>query len=444
MQFISNTQENKNEMLKAVGASSFEALIAKVPKDLRQFEMQVPQGVSEMELLRELVEIGRENKNFHDYACYLGAGVYDHFIPTAVNVLAHRSEFITSYTPYQGEASQGTLQSIYEFQSLICELTGMDYSNASMYDGASAFAEAALLAIRYTGRRKILMPESVHPEYRAVVKTYLSYVGAEVIEIPCAQGAADVAALKKSVDSETAAVLVQHPNFFGILEEVQEISDLTHAAGALFVTAVNPLSLGILETPGEYGADIAVGEGQPLGNPVAYGGPHFGFFTVREPLLRKIPGRIAGMTVDKTGKRAFVLTLQAREQHIRREKATSNICTNHSLCALKGAIYLSLLGKTGLKKIALLNYQKAHETRKKLLEIKGVKPFSDKPFFNEFAVMIEKSPEKVAAAMKEHKILGPLELSRFYPSMKNTYLLAVTETRTPADEKRLLEAVSGL
>jgi glycine dehydrogenase subunit 1 len=441
MQYISNTEKDKAEMLKAIGVQSFEELVAQVPPSLRKFDWNIPKGVSELELTRELVELGRANRHFHSYACYLGAGNYDHFIPTVVGQLAHRGEFITAYTPYQGEASQGTLQSIYEFQSLICELTAMDFSNASMYDGASSLAEAALLALRSSGRKKILLPDTVHPEYRTVVQTYVSCIDAEIVTVPTEGGTISVSSLKKLLDSDTAAMIVQHPNFFGLFEDVHAVSEATHAAGALLIACVNPISLGVLEPPGEYGADIAVGEGQPLGNPVSYGGPHFGFFTVKEALLRKIPGRIAGMTVDKVGRRSFVLTLQAREQHIRREKATSNICTNHALCALKGAIYMTLLGAKGIRKIGLLNLKNAHDTHERLLKIKGVRAFSNKPFFNEFALIIDKDEKKLKENLETQKIIGPLSLSRFYPDMKSAYLFAVTENRTAADMDRLVRAI---
>lgn len=442
MQYISNTAEDKRALCEAIGVSDFEGLLTKIPKRLRQFSWDLPKGVSELELFRELVETGKANHHFHDFACYLGAGVYDHFIPTVVGQLAHRSEFITSYTPYQGEASQGTLQFIYEYQSLICELTGMDYSNASMYDGASSLAEAALLALRSTGRKKILIPETVHPEYRKVTETYVSSIDCQIVTIPMKDFGADTAALKKHLGADTAAVIFQQPNFFGVFEEAREITELAHGAGALVIACVNPISLGALETPGEYGADIAVGEGQPLGNPVSFGGPHFGFFTVKADLLRKMPGRICGATVDKNGKRAFVLTLQAREQHIRREKATSNICTNHSLCALKGAIYMSLLGPKGLKKVALINLKKAAETHERLLKIRGVKALSDKHYFNEFAIQIDRDPASLRDSLRKNKIMGPLPLNRFYPALKNAYLVAVTENRTEADLARLEKAVS--
>ncbi len=430
-------------MLEVIGVSKFEDLLVKIPKSLRDFRMKLPEGTSELELLREMVEIGRRNKNFHDYASYLGGGNYDHFVPTAVDVLAHRGEFITSYTPYQGEASQGTLQSIYEYQSLICELTGMDYSNASMYDGASALAEAALLALRSTGRKKILVPDTIHPEYRAVVRTYTSCLEVEMVSVPMAvDGGLDIQRLNQCLGDDVAAVLVQQPNFFGLLEDVRAVAEAAHKCGALFIACVNPISLGVLEAPGEYGADIAVGEGQPLGNLVSFGGPHFGFFTVKGDLLRKMPGRIAGMSLDKAGRRSFVLTLQAREQHIRREKATSNICTNHSLCALKGAIYLSLLGKKGLKKLALLNLKNAHQTHEALLKIKGVREFSKRPFFNEFPLYLDKDGKSLELSLSENKILGPLALQDFYPQMKGAHLFAVTENRTSADCRRLVKAVS--
>ncbi len=441
MQYISNTAEDKQAMLKAIGVPSFEALIQKVPKGLRDFQLRLPEGISELDLMREMVDIGKKNKHFHDYACYLGAGNYDHFIPTVVQHLAHRGEFITSYTPYQGEASQGTLQSIYEFQSLMCELTGMDFSNASMYDGASSLAEAAILAIRSTGRTRLLVSGGVHPEYRTVVETYVTALDTEIVDIPLKDGATDVARLKEELKREPAAVLIQQPNFFGVLEEPQAFSKAVHDAGALLIACVNPISLGVLHTPGSYGADIAVGEGQPLGNPVSFGGPHFGFFTVKEDLLRKIPGRIAGMTVDKAGRRSFVLTLQAREQHIRREKATSNICTNHSLCALKAAIYLSLLGPKGLRKLALLNLKNAKAAYDALTKLPKVKPFSMKPFFNEFALFIDKDVRALKASLEKHKILGPLPLARHGRAFENAYLFAVTENRTAQDLERLVAAV---
>jgi glycine dehydrogenase subunit 1 len=443
MHYLSNTPQDRAKILKTIGVSGFEDLISNIPKSLRNFKWNIPAGISELELDRQLDEIGHLNKNFKYSIPFIGGGNYDHFVPAVVDRLALRGEFITAYTPYQGEASQGTLQSMYEYQSLICELTAMDASNASMYDGASSLAEAALLALRSTERKKIVVPATLHPEYVQVIRTYLSFVDSEIVVAPALEGAVDLSFLRKIVDSQTAAVIVQQPNFFGVLEEAAAIADLAKKAGALLIACVNPVSLGVIQPPGEFGADIAVGEGQPLGNPVSYGGPHFGFFTVKESLLRKIPGRIAGMTVDKIGRRAFVLTLQAREQHIRREKATSNICTNQALCALKGAIYLTLLGSKGLKKLGLLNLGNAHAAYERLLKIKGVRKFSDKPFFNEFTLWIDKDPVRLGDNLKKRHILGPLALRRFHSQMDCGYLVAVTEKRTPEDIQRLAEAVEA-
>ena len=440
MQYIPTGADDRARMLRAIGVESFEDLIANVPKALRLARLDLPAGISELELDREFDEIGSANKNFKYHTPYIGAGNYDHFIPAAVDRLAMRGEFLTAYTPYQGEASQGTLQALYEYQSLISELTAMDFSNGSMYDGASSLAEAALLAVRSTGRRKVILPEAVHPEYAAVVRTYLSHLGTEVITAPLVDGGTDAAALERLVGADTAAVIFQQPNFFGFLEDARALADAAHAAGALAIACVNPISLGIVAPPGEYGADIAVGEGQPLGNPVSFGGPHFGFFTVKAELLRKIPGRIAGVSVDADGERAFVLTLQAREQHIRREKATSNICTNQALCALRGAVYLALLGRPGIRKVALLNLQNAAETCKRLLAIRGVERFSARPFFNEFTLRIRKDKARLEASLKKHGILGPLCLERFGP-YPDAWLVAVTEKRTAADLERLARAV---
>lgn len=442
MDYISNTKKDQQKMLETVGVSSFEALISNIPKSLRSFKWGIDAGVSELELDRRLDEIAHANKNFKYHICYLGAGVYDHFIPAVVDRIASRGEFITAYTPYQGEASQGSLQSMYEYQSMICELTGMDYSNASMYDGASSLAEAVLLAIKSTGRKKILIPKALHPEYSQVIKTYVSCLDCEIIEIPMNDGGLDTKALKASLNSDVAAVVIQQPNFFGVLEEeLEQISSQAHSAGALLIACVNPISLGMIAPPGEYAADIAVGEGQSLGNTVSFGGPHFGFFAVKNEFLRKMPGRIAGMTVDKAGKRAFVLTLQAREQHIRREKATSNICTNQALCALKATLYLALLGREGLKKLSLLNFQNAHQAYTRLLRIKGVTEFSSRNFFNEFVLRIDKDPAKLKINLEKRGILGPLALESFYSQMKSTYLFAVTEKRTDEDLEKLANAI---
>lgn len=442
MEYISNTKEDHHKMLDAIGVESFESLVKNIPEALRGFQWGLSKGMSELELDRYLDEIGHANKNFKYHICYLGAGVYDHFIPAAVNRIASRGEYITAYTPYQGEASQGSLQVMYEYQSMICELTGMDYSNASMYDGGSSLAEAVLLAMRYTDRKKILISEALHPEYKQIIRTYTSCTDCEIVEMPTKECALDKEFLCEALDENVAALVVQQPNFFGVLEDhLKNISEKVHGLGGLLIACVNPISLGLLSSPGEYDADIAVGEGQSLGNTASFGGPHFGFFTVKEVLLRKIPGRIAGMTVDKTGKRAFALTLQAREQHIRREKATSNICTNQALCALKATVYLALLGKAGLKKLSLLNYQNAHEVYRRILKIPAVSEVTKKTFFNEFPVQIEKDPKRLRKSLKKYGILGPLALEQFYPDQPSRYLFAVTEKRTNEDLEKLVRAI---
>jgi len=441
MDFISGRNEDKTEMLRTIGAASIESLLCAIPKSLRSFSIEIPEALSAIDLERETKRIAASNADFDRWACYLGAGVYDHFVHPATESLAHRSEFITAYTPYQGEASQGALQAIYEYQSLICELTAMDCSNASMYDGASALAEAAVLALRGTERKKILLSAAVHPDSRAVLKTYLSFFDAEVVEVPVTGCVTDLGRLESLADEKTAAIIFQQPNFFGAIEEAGLISEAAHRPGALLIASVNPVSLGVLAPPGEYGADIAVGDGQPLGNRVAFGGPHFGFFAVRDSFLRKMPGRIAGMTVDHEGRRAFVLTLQAREQHIRREKATSNICTNHALGALKGAIQLCLLGKEGLKRLSLLNVHKAHQVYRRLLKIKGVFPVGTHPFFNEFVLEIKKDPAALHKKMAAQRIIGPLALGPLDASRRGQYLFAVTEKRTEEELSRLVRSL---
>ncbi|HHT9126785.1 MAG TPA: aminomethyl-transferring glycine dehydrogenase subunit GcvPA [Candidatus Brocadiia bacterium] len=443
MDFVPCTDKDKELMLKEIGVDSIEALLADIPESLKKFDLKLPKALSEMELVKELKAVSEENINVGQYASFLGAGAYEHFIPSVVNALASRGEFVTSYTPYQAEVSQGTLQAIYEFQSMICELTVMDVANASMYDGASALAEAALLSIRHTCRRKIVISQAVHPEYRQVVKTYLQCLNIEIIEIPAPDGTTDIDALKTAVDDGTASLLIQMPNFFGCLEEINDIAKAAHKHGALFIACVNPISLGIIKPPGEYGADIAVGEGQSVGNPLYYGGPYIGFFAVKKELMRKIPGRIAGATTDAKGRRAFVLTLQAREQHIRRQKATSNICTNQALCALRTCIYLSILGKQGLAELARLNLHKSHYAMEEICKLKGFEPLFKKPFFNEFAIRVtdDRTIDLINESLLKERIIGGLDLARFYPALKDSMLLCVTETKCKDDIDRLVSAL---
>jgi glycine dehydrogenase subunit 1 len=443
MDFVPCTDKDKEVMLKEIGVGGIEALLADIPQSLKKFDLNLPKALSEMELVKELKSAAEKNVNVSEYTSFLGAGAYEHFIPSVVDHLSSRGEFATSYTPYQAEVSQGTLQAIYEFQSMICELTAMDVANASMYDGASALAEAAVLSIRHTDRHKVVISQAVHPEYREALKTYLQCLNIEIVEIPAIEGITDVDALSRTVDDDTASVLIQMPNFFGCLEEVDEIAKVAHKHGALFIACVNPISLGIIKPPGDYGADIAVGEAQGMGNPLYYGGPYIGFFAVKKELMRRVPGRIAGATTDVKGRRAFVLTLQAREQHIRRQKATSNICTNQALCALRTCIYLSILGKQGFTKLARLNLRKSHYAMEEICKLKGFEPLFNKPFFNEFAIRVTdgRTAQQINESLLKEKIIGGLDLSRFYPALKNSMLFCVTETKGKDDIDRLAAAL---
>lgn len=442
LKFTPHTEKDKRQMFEAIGVKSVEDLFKFIPQSLRSAKLDLSEGVSELELKKTINDKAQKNKSTEDFISFLGAGAYEHFIPQAVESVVSRGEFLTAYTPYQAEASQGTLQAIYEYQSLICELTGMDAANASMYDGASALAEAVLLAVRETERVRIISSDSLHPEYRHVLKTYLEGYKVELVEILSSGGVLDEYALKKQIDQDTACVIVQNPNFFGCIEKAEKIENIAHAYGALLIACVNPISLGILKSPGEYNADIAVGEGQPLGIPLNYGGPYLGFFAVKEKYLRKMPGRIVGMTKDAEGKRGYVLTLQAREQHIRREKATSNICTNEGLMALTACVYLSLVGKEGIKEIAYQNVVKSHYLKDRIARLKGYELIFDRPFFNEFVIKCKKEPDKINNALRREGVIGGLSLGRFYPRMKDCMLICVTETKSKEDLGKLVSALS--
>ena len=428
-------------MLRAIGVSSFEGLVAGVPKLIPRANLKVPAGLSEPELLRHCGELAGRNRALDPEACFLGAGAYSHWIPSVVRYITSRGEFLTAYTPYQAEASQGTLQAMYEFQSLLCDLTEMDVANASLYEGGSALAEACLLAARETGRSRLVIAQSVHPEYRQTVRTYLKQSGIRVVEGTAVHGAMDPQALAAQVDSTTAALVVQMPNAFGCLESVEELSALAHAQGALFIVAVNPISLGILRPPGSYGADIAVGEGQPLGTDLNYGGPYLGLFACRKELLRKIPGRIVGMTKVAHGRRGFTLTLQTREQHIRRAKATSNVCTNEAMMALGAAVYLGALGKEGFRDLALQNLQKAHYCRDRLTEIPGVRLLFPGSFFNEFALEMPMDPERLNRNLLQEGFLGGFPLKRWDRKLANGWLVCATEIHNRASMDRFVQAV---
>ena len=446
MDYIPNTDYDKTLMLREMGVSSFEALIKDIPELLRKFPLKLPDGISEPQVIKILKDLSENNISTGTHISFLGAGAYEHYIPSVVDHLASRSEFYTCYTPYQPEVSQGTLQVIYEFQTLMCELTGMDVANASMYDGSTALAEAALLAIRLKERTKIVCSRAIHPEYRQVLKIYLMCFHAEIVEIDTPEGITPIEELKKLIDDKTAAVLIQNPNFFGCIEDMETISNIIHKYDMLFIACMNPISLGILKPPGEYNADIAVGEAQVLGNYLNYGGPYLGFFTVKNELLRKMPGRIAGETVDSNGKRCFVLTLQAREQHIRREKATSNICTNQALLALRACIYLCALGKKGIAELANLNIQKSHYAYESLRTLNNLEPTFKKPFFNEFAIRIKGNlnVNKINEHLLKNGIVGGLDLSGFYPELKNDMLLCVTETKSKDSIDRLITELSKI
>jgi glycine dehydrogenase subunit 1 len=446
MPYIPNTDADRQGMLAAIGVKSFEQLLEDIPTELRwKGTPDLPPGCSEMEVVREVEALAGDNAAAPGVVSFLGGGVYDHFIPGAIAELLARSEFYTAYTPYQAEVSQGTLTAIFEFQTLICQLTGMEVANASVYDGASSLGEAALMAQAATGRRELAVAGTVNPLYRQVLRTYTRGLKMVIREIPCPHGQVDLAALERMTGPETAAVMIQHPNFLGILEPQKEVIELAQKAGALAVVSVDPISLGLLQPPGLLGADIAVGEGQPLGIPQGFGGPLLGFLACRQKLLRRMPGRLVGQTTDDHGRRGFVLTLQTREQHIRREKATSNICTNHALNALAATIYLSLMGRQGLVDVAHLCLQKSHYARDRICEISGFESAFEQPFFREFVIHTPVPPGEIVTALVERSLLAGVDLSRFDLGLDDGLLMAVTEKRTRADIDRLaaeLEAFS--
>jgi glycine dehydrogenase subunit 1 len=445
MNFIPNTDSQNERLLARIGVKSVEELFADVPKEVRlQRPLAIKGGMSEQELVKHVKGLADLNKTVEGYSSYLGAGAYEHYIPSFIDQLLLRSEFYTAYTPYQPEISQGTLQAIYEYQTLVCELTGMDVTNASMYDGASALAEAALMTCDATRREKVLVLQTVHPEYREVLKTYLPPRGVELVEIPFKDGVIDQQALEAAFQEDIAGVLVQNPNFFGSIEKAEEIVRLAHAKGALVVMSVNPVSLGLLKSPGECGADIVVGEGQPFGNSLNFGGPYLGFLSCRDKFVRRMPGRIVGATTDKNGKKGYVLTLQAREQHIRREKATSNICSNEALCALAFTMHLSALGKTGVKELAYLNLQNAHYAAQEIAKIPGMNLAFSNPFFHEFVIVSTIDPAKINSVLLEDKIIGGLDLGRFYPELDHHLLYCVTETKSKADIDRLVARLGAI
>ena len=430
-------------MLRTIGVSSFDDLIVDIPEDIRLKRALDILPASDEPQVRKLLEgLAAANRSTSEYVSYLGGGAYDHFIPVAIKTIASRSEFYTAYTPYQAEVSQGTLQAIYEYQSLICRLYEMDVTNASMYDGATALAEAVLMAMNVTGRNQVVVAGKLHPWNSSVLRTYLEASGHNaVIQNVLQDGVGDVAALKELVTESVAAVVVQQPNFYGCLEDVEAIGAVAHANGALFVVSADPLSLGVLAAPGSYAADIAVGEGQPLGTPQSFGGPYLGIFTVKQPLVRKIPGRLVGMTKDRDGEDGFILTLQTREQHIRREKATSNICSNQALNALQAAVYLSLLGKEGLRQVAAQSAQKAHYLAGKIAALAGFSLKYTSPFFREFVVETPIPASDIVEQMLEHKVFAGYDMAAHGES---GLLVAVTEKRTKEELDRFVEKLGEI
>ncbi len=440
MPFLSNSPEDQKAMLKAIGVEDFQALLSNIPSELLlDTKLDLPAPLSEFEAFQHLRTLSLENKNTQDLVCFLGAGAYDHYVPAAVNHILARSEFYTAYTPYQPEVSQGTLQAIYEFQTMICELTGMDVSNASLYDAGSALAEAVLLAHSQKKRNKIFVSSTVHPYYIDIIRTYCHGQGIEINLIPAENGITDLNHLKDHMDDQIAAVVMQHPNFFGCLEKMEKASEVVHELGGLFITSNDPISLALLKPPGAYGADIATGEGQVLGNALNFGGPFLGIFTATRQLVRRIPGRIVGETVDQDGRRGYVLTLQTREQHIRREKATSNICTNQGLNALAATLYLSLLGKSGLEQAANHCLQKSHYLAKQIEALDGFSLEFDQPFFKEFVVHSDIPVKKVLHSCEKNGILAGIELAPFFPHMENCFLCAVTEKRSRKELDALVD-----
>ncbi|MCK9266335.1 aminomethyl-transferring glycine dehydrogenase subunit GcvPA [bacterium] len=442
MSFTPHTNEELKKMLSEIGVNSIEELFSDIPENLKPTSFDIPEGKSEFEVLRHLQKLA--DRNSVSLVNFIGAGFYSHYIPAAVDSLSSLPEFYTAYTPYQPEASQGWLQAIYEYQSSICNLTDMDVANASLYDGGTALYEACMTAVRTNGRKKILVDAGVNIIYWTMLKCYTSNLSLDMVKIPVKNLRVDRENIFKHLDNETSAIVLQNPNFFGCIDDFSDIVEEAHKKGILVILSVYPISLGVLKTPGEMGADITVGEGQSLGIPLSFGGPYLGFMATKKELVRKIPGRIIGKTVDKKGRDSFVMTLQAREQHIRREKATSNICSNEALCALRAVIYLSLIGKKGIKELSLINLDKAAFTRDLLEKIPGVIKVGEPPFFNEFTVLLSQNADEVVHKMIDKGYIPGLPLGRFYKGMDNHLLVAVTEQRTKEEIVKFAESLEAV
>ena len=440
MDYVQFTDPQRQEMLKTVGARSIDDLLKQIPDEYRmRRRLNLPAAMDEMTLRGHLTELAGRNAPVDAKVCFLGAGVYDHFIPAVVDHLAMKAEFLTAYTPYQAEASQGALQAFFEFQTMVCQLTGLDVSNASLYEGATALAEAAIMALGVTGKRQILVSRAIHPHYRLVLKTYLADLNAIYTEVPLKNGVTDSQALESALETDTAAVIVQSPNFLGLVEPVEMLAKFAHANSSLMIQSFNPLSLGILKRPGELDVDIAAGEGQPLGIPMQFGGPYLGLFAAKTQFMRKMPGRLVGQTLDTSGRRAFCLTLQTREQHIRREKATSNVCTNQGLLALRASVYMAAMGATGLRQAAQLCFNKTSYLAARLADAGATLRFSQQPFFNEILVRPKRAPAKVLADASAAGYLAGYDVGGDYPEWADCLLVAVTEQRSKAQIDRLVK-----
>jgi glycine dehydrogenase subunit 1 len=429
--FACTSPDDEKAMLASIGAKSFDDLFAHIPAEFQSDEFNLPDGLSEMEMMQQIRAVARKNSS--DLTNFCGAGFYDHFIPAAVNSLTSRGEFFTAYTPYQPEAAQGTLQAMFEYQTAITRLTNMEVSNASLYDGGTALFEGMMMALRITKRNRVLVDEGVSPIYRTMLRSYTRNLKIEYREVPMSGGLADRTAFTKQLDNTIGAVLLQNPNFFGCLDDLTDVIAQTHNAGAIAVVSAYPISLGVVKTPGEMDADIVTGDGQSLGLPLSFGGPYLGFMSTKKKYVRNMPGRIVGATQDGQGRRGYVLTLQAREQHIRREKAASNICTNMQLCALRSVIYLSLLGKHGFADVARQCMDRAGYAWTRLKAIKGVEPLYDRPFFNEFALKLPKDAGEVVSDLISEGIAAGFPAGRYYAGMENVLLCAFTEKRTKVE-----------
>ncbi len=442
LRYIPHTEEDIRKMLEAIGVEKLEDLFQTIPEEVRLSKpLNLPEPLSEPDLIRHFQDLQVPRTT-----SFLGAGAYHHFIPAAVRSLVSRSEFYTAYTPYQPEISQGTLQAIFEYQTLMCQLTGMEVSNASLYDGASGLAEAVLMASRITKRKKVLLSQAIHPEYRRVIQTYIDPDQQEIVLIPYQkdEGRTDEKILFDLLKEDTGAVVIQSPNFFGVIEDLQPIGNRIHDLGGLMIAGFSEaVAYGILQPPGAMGADIVAGEGQSLGIPISLGGPYLGIFATQERFVRNMPGRLVGETIDMEGKRGFVLTLATREQHIRRERATSNICTNEGLCALMATVFLSCLGKEGLRELAMMNLSKAEYAKKAISGIRGCKLTFHSPTFNEFVLQIEKEPEEILEKLRKEKILGGLPLGKFYPELNHHLLVTVTEMNQKEEIDRWAEVLEG-